>query len=56
MRVHAREGADLYKSPEAVKLPPLERLTQFRNLILRARTSKVPIGEATSEVNLIIVL
>jgi hypothetical protein len=58
VRVRARAGADLYKAASAVRVPPPEQLTRFRDLMLGARgvgrgegaAGKVGVSEATSEV------
>ena len=42
--------AALYKPADEVKLPPADRLAAFRDLIVGARSGKVQVPEATSEV------
>lgn len=50
VRMRAREGADLYKPRDAVRFPPADKLARFRDLVIGARTAKVLVGDATSEV------
>ncbi|KZP29893.1 hypothetical protein FIBSPDRAFT_946403 [Athelia psychrophila] len=43
-----RKNSDLYKPPGSIALPPPEKLAQFRQLILAAKTGTVQVAEAAS--------
>ncbi len=50
MRVCPREGADVYKPANEVRLPSADTLESFRTLVLGARAARVSVSEGVSEV------